>query len=379
METQLRSRYFLSNLTIFLLVFFGQRLSAQQLQSVLIEPWIVSENAWQTGGVEHYDYDANGFQTDFLYSMWMSESNVFFDYSRQVITNDTSGHPVEKLVSFHDYESGIWETVIRYVNSYDTNGNLLIDGHETYTAGTWTPSSRDVNQYDINNRITFKTSQQWDLNVLVWKNMMQNAYIYNPDGTVLYNINQHWNSQTGAWIDVNREAYIYNAAGKPITKTTEWLDGTTWQPYLRINYAYNGANQCTSSEEQSWNEATADWSEGYMRYDYTYNGDGSLAQSILQVWENSQWENHYRRTYFYNVLAVAQFENNAGISAYPNPANDFIIVSGKQFGDYVISDSMGRIVQTGRFHKEEAINLSGLSAGTYFFRSDANVVKILKQ
>jgi hypothetical protein len=96
MKAKLFSKYFLSKFTLFLLMIVGQRMSAQQLQSVLIEPWIMSDNAWQTGGVEHFDYDANGFLTDYHYSMWMSDSNVFFDYSRQISINNANGLPLKK-------------------------------------------------------------------------------------------------------------------------------------------------------------------------------------------------------------------------------------------------------------------------------------------
>ena len=79
MKTKLFYKYLLANLTMYVLILGAQYASAQQLQSVLVEPWIVSENTWQTGGEENYGYDANGFLTDYLYSMWMSESNVFLN------------------------------------------------------------------------------------------------------------------------------------------------------------------------------------------------------------------------------------------------------------------------------------------------------------
>jgi hypothetical protein len=289
--------------------------------------------------------------------------------------------PLKKIAMTHDYETGVWDSIVKYSNSYDANGNLLIDGYETYANGVWTPFSRDVNQYNTNNHVTIQTSQQWDMYLLVWKNMSQNVFNYNPDGTIHYNIYQHWDTEVLAWIDDNREIYTYNAAGKPLTKTTEWLNEATWQPYLKVIYTYNNTNQCTSSQEQTWNVTEAHWSNGYMRFDYIYNDNGSLAQSVLQVWHNNQWENHYRYTYFYDLLAVEQFKNTTGIALYPNPANDIINVSGHHdVADYAISDNMGRIVMTGKLlGNEQRISLTNLATGVYYFKNGKTVSKIIKQ
>jgi hypothetical protein len=57
---------------------------------------------------------------------------------------------------------------------------------------------------------------------------------------------------------------------------------------------------------------------------------------------------------------------NSIIKLYPNPANDYITLSGlTKTTDYIIYDNIGRIVQTGITSTEENIDVSNLIQGTY--------------
>lgn len=72
-------------------------------------------------------------------------------------------------------------------------------------------------------------------------------------------------------------------------------------------------------------------------------------------------------------------ENTAReFSVYPNPADDYIMISVDQPTDFTISDIFGKIVLTGTISSDnQQIDISNLSSGMYFIKIDDNLVKLI--
>ena len=67
----------------------------------------------------------------------------------------------------------------------------------------------------------------------------------------------------------------------------------------------------------------------------------------------------------YSDVRSIKLQNNARYTILPNPAKDYIAISGKNIADITITDATGKQVMT---TKVPRINISGLARGIYFVR-----------
>ncbi|MDC7996640.1 T9SS type A sorting domain-containing protein [Gilvibacter sediminis] len=81
------------------------------------------------------------------------------------------------------------------------------------------------------------------------------------------------------------------------------------------------------------------------------------------------------------VLSVQDFELNAGIQAYPNPANNVISLAGlSEAKEFVIYNVLGAQVKSGVANNNQPIQIDELTPGMYFLKIDSgNTVKFIKQ
>lgn len=78
-----------------------------------------------------------------------------------------------------------------------------------------------------------------------------------------------------------------------------------------------------------------------------------------------------------NVLAVQENGISAGISVYPNPATDFIIIDSKEkIGKVQIFDIAGRLVLTTSGNANR-IDIHQLKPGTYILKTQAGLEKLV--
>lgn len=81
------------------------------------------------------------------------------------------------------------------------------------------------------------------------------------------------------------------------------------------------------------------------------------------------------------VLSVADFELNAGLAVYPNPATNVIQLNGlTQAKEYTIYNVLGAAVKTGTVNNNEPIQIDGLTPGMYYITVDSgNTIKFIKE
>lgn len=92
-------------------------------------------------------------------------------------------------------------------------------------------------------------------------------------------------------------------------------------------------------------------------------------------------------TEFVSTLSVANFESES-FAVYPNPTNDFLNISSKNssklINNIVVSDILGKTVQTNSFNTSKAVlDLSNLNRGVYFVKVESEgvdkIMKVVKQ
>ena len=140
--------------------------------------------------------------------------------------------------------------------------------------------------------------------------------------------------------------------------------------YERTHYDLSGYNAMYNvNGVQSWytfDEQTV--TDG----DFVKWGDYTVGTEIA-AW-TYVWETPVQPVTAYN--SVSELEASA-MSVYPNPATEFIMISGEMIGEYVeIYDITGHIVRTSTDTK---INVSDLASGLYIVRYGNAVLKFTKK
>lgn len=172
-----------------------------------------------------------------------------------------------------------------------------------------------------------------------------------------------------------------------------WGYGTLqkyWKVFLNTGtgFSASGIQWHIPELDELYDERIYGESSNYGVVDF--NGDGAPDLVDAQSASSSVWLNGSQRYWkvYLNTTSVGftEFQGNSiEISAYPNPANDNVIINtnNTQFATpYKVSDNIGKIVITGELnfgHAEFSVNY--LPSGIYFIQIGAgknDVVKLVK-
>ena len=99
---------------------------------------------------------------------------------------------------------------------------------------------------------------------------------------------------------------------------------------------------------------------------------------LLIAFGNDDCDAIYNEIHYNNVV----INNNdlTNNTVYPNPADDFIIVSVNQPTNYTISDIFGKIILRGVIKPDnQQIDISDISCGMYFIKTDGLLEKFIKK
>ena len=82
-----------------------------------------------------------------------------------------------------------------------------------------------------------------------------------------------------------------------------------------------------------------------------------------------------------STLGVFDSNINNNLFIYPNPSNDFIIISGlKKSNQYIIYNTLGVKTDSGNIFNNEKINIQNFSNGMYFIiLENGSIQKFLKR
>lgn len=354
-------------------LFLMADVSSQNIDAILTESWTNSSWAHDTRTLN--TYDGNNYLTNSLSQTWDADLAFWTNVFQSNFTNNPDGTVSQIIGQF--WAGDGWGDSTRITYTYTAFGEELTVVSEYWAGTDWLPITKKTNTYDGSEYLTHTLVQSWDIISSSWQNSSQSNYTNNANGTVNQVIDQTWNPVTSSWDNFEKTNFTYNAVLAAISQTWEgsWVNDT------RITNTYNGAN-LTNSLSQDWDVAESIWANN-SQDNYTYTGS-LIYQIVSQVWESGAWVNVYRTTFTYSPLAIQRFDSQKGITAYPVPAQDYIMVRQSNIApgsNYVVSDAMGNTFQSGFLKAEEtAIDIHALSAGVYFIQigQPKQVIKIIK-
>ncbi len=139
-----------------------------------------------------------------------------------------------------------------------------------------------------------------------------------------------------------------------------------WKTASEVNTSYfNIQRSLDGNNFQNIGKLKAFSSSGngkYEFYDHLSNQIKGVIYYRLQIIDN---DGHYK----YSEVKSVKVQSNSKYFIMPNPAKDFVVVSGNNIAAISIADVTGKTLMS---NKNNRINISGLAKGIYFIRIEGN-------
>lgn len=109
------------------------------------------------------------------------------------------------------------------------------------------------------------------------------------------------------------------------------------------------------------------------------NVDTYMKNGDMDSYEFSSVQRIYYSPASQEPTSNESINTEEGVTAWPNPAKDFINIAGIEEGETIkIMDITGQVLDTVEY-TGDAINVSSYSRGIYFIIAGENVIKFIKQ
>lgn len=277
-----------------------------------------------------------------------------------------------------------------------TNQSIVVYNSGTYTVNiTDSNSCSDTGQINITVNPLPNISAGPDASLCNGSSMMLNA-----TGGVNYN----WNTQ----VDLS-DSTIANPTINPTSPTTFWVTGedangckATDSVFIAISVAPTSVIDDPSPNDTldigvpnggdvqffgnlSTNAISYAWKFGDGGNDnvpnpiYTYTSTGLFTVELITT-NGACMDTAYTSIYVFNSTGIDEFNNDANLTLYPNPAKDFIIINSELETAHIsLIDYSGKIISEFNLKNKARLNLSELSSGFYFIRLNSGDISYTRK
>lgn len=310
----------------------------------------------------NYEFNADGYRVEYINYLW--QNGEFANSFKQTYTYN-SKNLLEEFISY-TWTNGEWKFNNRYVHFY-TNDLL---------------TSIDIYSLDANGMVVLK-----------------NQRFYEYDGDL---IKRFYTTRVSDGVIMSTANYTYDSKGKVISRIDEALtyDRVLKKYFLlpssRNTYSYDGYSLLREIFTESW--VSGNW-QSKQKMVYHYRIDSAKRVAICHnnrtiIVSKNSLPAHFRHGDVLGKCVNPKLTGNGNdpkdkvtvstISAYPNPALEYVTISGVGKGVLrvdLISQS-GNVVRSIKSTGSEfiTINRDGLPQGFYFIKViySNNSVKTLK-
>jgi Secretion system C-terminal sorting domain len=286
---------------------------------------------------------------------------------------------------------------------YDANGNLV----QQYDSNSYWG---DYYRYDIVRQSTSpfsvieKNTSLYDATTMQWKLIQTDSFTYNS----LYKITSFTQYGVGpGYLKLDDRFNYYYDNNNNLDSIAREVNTGSFNKYQTWVFTKNASGQAILIKDMRWNVANnAYWDfeidslgyatttskypsnkikysfvnnvwQKYSRDTYTFNVNNFVAKWINEIYTSANtWEVDWINNYYYTPQYPASTKNfikNEDVVIYPNPANNFISISNKNFGENVqlfIYNIDGKLLMQQNLSTQN-INISKLPNGLYFLRIHA--------
>jgi len=220
-----------------------------------------SYDVWINSSMNTYTLDDNGNILTDLYEFWLNEE----------------WNPSSKITYTYNENMQLQYTLYQYWN----NNNSWLDGYKS------------TNTYDANGNLLIQLVEQWLNNE--WVNLMKYSITLDNNGNATQVTKENW--ENNAWIYEWKESMLNDDNGNQLTYMLEKFENNEWVKYILKTNTYDENGNKLTYLHQEWENNT--WKNSY-RFTYTYNENEKIATDIREYWVNDAWELNYTYTYTYN-------------------------------------------------------------------------------
>ena len=329
--------------------------------------WAV--NHWENREKIEYQYNTSG---DILkinqYSFWdVWENRIKFEYIYTPYANFDS-----LLVS--DWKTNQWESYLKNENTYNLSNKVIKIDLYAWDHDRWNNIYKYDFTYDMNRNLTQLLQVDWSSGV--GENSLKYNYSFNDDqNTTSYN-KYFWAPNSNQWKNEDKIAYEYDSNKNMISYTHYEWKGDKWNGMEKCSLSYNNASKYEDiafPEEYSPPSQFPKILEWYGTYSYR------LDSGIVYSWDTTinNWDSGTKEYYYYSPFTIPIISGNPSknlkksmpITVKTNSTGSVLFITNKNkyTSSIEIYSANGKMVKkvnvTG---KNETLNISQLSAGTYW-------------
>lgn len=291
---------------------------------------------------------------------------------------------------------GEWQNVYYLDYTYDEAGNLASRTNYNNFDGDWELGGVYHYRYNARNQII---ESELTMGGIVFQKV---EYLYDGEGRLVQEL---WYSYNGLDLSPSEKIHTYYNNGLMSAEYDSISDdGQHWRYNGRTEYQYDDAGNCLKYSRYDQMDMEVGRSE------YVFNAGMPLSQTLIpsspEMMRPNVYNNvhAYEREHWYTVMDdhslryicdyIYSYDNIAGMGThqkenalvYPNPAKDFVTVSGFEGwpSRVVVFDAMGRLVSnTVSLIDNDRMDVRGLVAGCYVIQiitnDDVYTARLIKE
>jgi hypothetical protein len=328
--------------------------------------WDKASGQWLNEGKFELTWDGDGNQTQETLSEWDEVGSQWLVGAQFDMTYDGQGNILEELWYYWDEDSS--KLILIFKDEYIYDGGKLTTWNEyMWEEGDWILTFITTNTYDGNGNLVLELTQGWDFFAEDWGDYSKNVYTYN-----------------GADKVITEEAWEFDFSQFMMVK--EWLYEYTW----------DADGNMTVEVDKSWDELSSTW-QNTWKSEWTFNKNFTIMDIYAPYWFQADvaeltfwhmpiselgyiyvdgaWVFDYRQTAYYSDFGGGSTStedvHETPVSVFPNPASETIRFDwGDKYArlNLELYDLTGKSVINRTLDKNEILAVDQLSRGIYLYK-----------
>ncbi len=292
------------------------------------------------------------------------------------------------------------------IYKYSDNGRLF--SNTSYSLDTssmvWVKTQQTIYYYRDDGKLDSTVQQKWSETNNNWQDQLLSNYFYDsknrlkqirtqkiePDGQLkdtlfvyytyidlqTFITYQAWDSVRNNYKNTTREVYIYSDTILPgdtllIEYYTQHWDVSKWVNNEDYLYKYDSLKRIITKTKRLWSTNDNQWKNSFRKR-YEYDENNLLAKYFQDSWFGTTWDDTYDEVYYYSQVQYNPVDDRSdGIKIYPNPAINYIRITGIPDGLVKIYNLSGQLIYQARL-ANDLLNISHLKPGIYIIQISNN-------
>lgn len=248
------------------------------------------------------------------------QSGNWVDLMRTTYVNDIHGRPV--TATTEQNQNGSWIYVVRVNVSYDLSGRIIMEFREKWLINDWISSDRRSYTYNEENYKLSMLQEKWVTGV--WQNEMKTTYTYDL-GSNNYIVLAEYSDEGGPWTYGSKMSYTCDMNDNWLEMLYEQWENSHWNIMGKIEYINDAQGNILSETFINWLGDT--WVND-SRKNYTYDTNGNALSGINEKWQGGSWIPDMQTSYLYYkreylcILNISVYRYDATYRSFTSGVDD---------------------------------------------------------